>query len=150
MSVLTTDEHLLTLIYSSESHLGKQVLGYVQGASDDLRTIDIAETKLGDTVWVTLAEGLSKSLGELFDNQSDALPDETDSDSFSTDDWLKVIEKNPALLQNPIAIKGKEFIQVENRSEVLKFFGVDSAGLEKQNLGEEPTTSSTTEDESFI
>ena len=46
MSVISTDENMLTLVYSSKSHLGKQVLGYVQGAGDALRTIDIAETKL--------------------------------------------------------------------------------------------------------
>lgn len=58
MSVLSTDKNMLTLIYSSESHLGKQVLGYVQGgAGDALRTIDIAETNLGHAVWVTIADG---------------------------------------------------------------------------------------------
>jgi len=150
MSVLTTDENLMTLLYSSESQLGKQVLGYVQGVNDDLRTIDVVETQLGDTVWVTLADGLNKSLGELFSMRAGELPDDTDSASFSTDDWLKVIENNPAVLRKPIAIKGKEFLQVENRSEILKFFGVDSAGLEKKNVGEEPTTSSTTDDESFV
>lgn len=150
MSVLTTDDNLFTLVYSSESHLGKQVLGYVQGVSDDLRTIDIAETNLGDTVWVTLADGLNKSLGELFDKGNAGLPEDSESGSFDTDDWLKLIDKNPSLLQNPIAIKGKKFLQVASRSEVLRFFGVDSAGLEKKNMGKPPTTSSTTKDESFI
>lgn len=150
MSVLTTDENLLTLIYSSESHLGKQALGYVQGAGSNLRTIDIAETNLGNTVWVSIAEGLGKPLGKLFSDDHSGNLDIEDSSSFKTDDWLKLIDKNPELLQQPIAIKGKKFLQVSNRSEILKFFGVDSAGLEKKNVGDAPTTSSTTEDESFI
>lgn len=150
MSVLTTDEKLLTLVYSSTSHLGKQVLGYVQGAGEHLRTIDIAETNLGHAVWVTLADGLNKDLGELFSLDNTETLNIENSDSFDTDDWLKLIDKNPSLLQNPIAIKGKNFMQVTGRSQVLKFFGVDSAGLEKKNLGDSPTTSSTTKDESFI
>ncbi|MBG48304.1 MAG: hypothetical protein CML05_08465 [Pseudozobellia sp.] len=150
MSVISTDENMLTLVYSSKSHLGKQVLGYVQGAGDALRTIDIAETKLGHAVWVTLADGLGKDLGELFSLDNTETLDIEDSDSFDTDDWLKLIDNNPELLQNPIAIKGKKFMQVTSRSEVLKFFEVDSAGLEKKNMGEEPVTKSTTKDESFI
>ncbi|MBC6998356.1 hypothetical protein [Cytophaga sp. FL35] len=150
MSVISTDENLLTLVYSSKSHLGKQVLGYVQGAGDDLRSIDIAETKLGHAMWVTLADGVGKNLGELFSLDNTETPDIEDSDSFETDDWLKLIDNNPELLQNPIAIKGKTFKQVTSRSEVLQFFDVDSAGLEKKNMGEDPTTSSTTKGESFI
>ena len=150
MSVLTTDDNLLTLVYSSESHLGKQVLGYVQGADKKLRTVDIAKTKLGHTVWVTIADGLNKPLGDLFTHENTETPDIGKNSSFDTDDWLKMIDKNPSLLQKPIAIKGKEFMQVSGRSEVLKFFGVDSAGLEKKNNGEEPTTSSTTKNESFL
>lgn len=147
--VLSNDENQLTLIYSSESHLGKQVLGYAQGAEKDLHAIDIAETNLGDTVWVEIAEGLGKSLGDILDTKSvDSLEIDDDS-SFDTDDWLKLIEKNPALLQQPIAINGDKFKQVSNRSEILEFYSVDSAGLEKHNVGDEPTTSSTTEDESF-
>ncbi|MFC4096723.1 arsenate reductase family protein [Euzebyella saccharophila] len=150
MSVISTDENLLTLVYSSKSHLGKQVLGYVQGVGDDLRSIDIAETKLGHAMWVTLADGVGKDLGELFSLENTETLDIENSDSFDTDDWLKLIDNNPELLQNPIAIKGKTFKQVTSRSEVLQFFGVDSAGLEKKNMGEEPTTSSTTKGESFI
>ncbi|SHK05162.1 hypothetical protein SAMN04488513_11926 [Pseudozobellia thermophila] len=152
MNVLATDKNLLTLIYSSESHLGKQVLGYVQGVRSALRTVDVAKTRLGHTVWAGIAEGLDKDLGELFSPDAAETPDmgHDGSANFDTDDWLKLIDNNPALLQKPIAIKGEKFMQVTSRSEVLQFFGVDSAGLEKRNMGEAPTTSSTTADESFI
>lgn len=148
--VFATNENQLTLIYSSASRMGKQTLGYVQATRDDLLAIDIAETKIGDTVWVSLADGLNKSLGDLFSTEHADSPDIADSSSFDTDDWLKLINKNPSLLQHPIAVNGKNFMQVTNPSEVLKFMDVDSAGLEKHNLGDEPTTSSTTNDESFI
>ena len=147
--ILAKDDNQLTLIYSSESRVGKQVLGYAQATEKKLRAIDIAETSLGDTVWVEIAEGLGKSLGELFDPKSvDSLEIDDDS-SFDTDDWLKLIDKNPALLHRPIAISGDNFKQVSKRGEILQFFSVDSAGLEKHIVGDEPTTSSTTEDESF-
>lgn len=150
MNLLATDKQVFTLIYSSKSHLGKQVLGYVQGVRDALRTIDVAKTPLGHAVWVDLAQALEKDLGELFSAEHVPGPPIENSTAFSTDDWLKLIDKNPALLQRPIAVKGGQVMQVGGRSEVLRFFGVDSAGLEKKPLGESPTTSSTTSNETFI
>nr|WP_262486395.1 hypothetical protein [Gaetbulibacter saemankumensis] len=39
---------------------------------------------------------------------------------------------------------------VSHRSEILKFFGVDSAGLKKGFSHEPPITSSTTKDEDYL
>ena len=147
MSILAHDKRQLTYIYSSSSHLGKQVLGYVQGANKKIEVIDIAKEKISDTIWVELAEELNLPFKKIFETQQ--IPNKNE-DSFSTDDWLKMIEKNPALLQKPIAINGDKIILISNRSEILKFFGVDSAGLEKGFNHEPPTTSSTTEDENFV
>lgn len=71
-------------------------------------------------------------------------------DNFTTDDWLKIINKNPSLLQKPIAVNGDKIMLISHRSEILKFFGVDSAGLEKGFNHESSTISSTTKDEDFV
>lgn len=147
MSILARDKRQLTYIYSSSSHLGKQVLGYVQGANKKIEVIDIAKEKISDTIWVELAEELNLPFKKIFETQQISNKNE---DSFSTDDWLKLIEKNPALLQKPIAINGDKIMLISHRSEILKFFGVDSAGLEKGFNHEPPTISSTTENENFV
>lgn len=127
--------------------MGKQVLGYVQGANKKIEVIDIAKEKISDTIWVELAEELNLPFKKIFETQQISNKNE---DSFSTDDWLKLIEKNPALLQKPIAINGDKIMLISHRSEILKFFGVDSAGLEKGFNHEPPTISSTTENENFV
>ncbi|TPV34898.1 hypothetical protein FJ651_05030 [Paucihalobacter ruber] len=147
MSILARNKRQLTYIYSSLSHLGKQVLGYVQGTKKKIEVIDIAKEKISDTIWVELAEELNLPFKKIFETQQIHNKNE---DSFSADDWLKMIEKNPALLQKPIAINGDKIILISNRSEILKFFGVDSAGLEKGFNHEPPTTFSTTEGENFV
>ena len=150
MTILARDKKQLTYIYSSHSHLGKQVLGYVQGTRKKVETIDIANEKIGDAIWVELAENLGVPFGEIFTAGQLKGSEKTEIEDFDTNDWLKIINKNPQVLQRPIAINGDKVIQISHRSEILKFFGVDSAGLEKKMGNEPPTTSSTTEDEDFV
>jgi len=147
MSILARNKRQLTYIYSSLSHLGKQVLGYVLGTKKKIEIIDIAKEKISDTVWVEIAENLNLPFEKIFETKQIT---NINTDNFITDDWLKMIKKNPTLLQKPIAINGDKFMLISHRSEILKLFGVDSAGLEKGFNHEPPTTSSTTKDENFI
>jgi arsenate reductase-like glutaredoxin family protein len=149
MSILATNKRQLTLVYNSQTSLGKQTLGYVQGADDRILTIDISKTKLGDTAWVSIADGLNKPLHELFAKDLPELP-EVDASGFDTDDLLKLLQKNPGFLQKPIAINGDKYMQVQTPSEVMRFFDADTAGLEKKDLGTKPATQPDTEDDKFI
>tara|TARA_R110002049_G_scaffold18212_1_gene69915 strand:- start:141 stop:533 length:393 start_codon:yes stop_codon:yes gene_type:complete len=130
--------------------LGKQVLGYVQGIDKKVAVVDIAKDKLGNTIWVELAEDLGLPLGEIFTIQDNKVGNLGSTEDFNTDDWLKIINKNPELLQKPIAVNKDSVMLISNRSEILKFFGVDSAGLKETFSHEEPTISPTTKDENFI
>ena len=146
MSILARDKKQLTYIYSSSSYLGKQVLAYIQAIDKKVKAVDITKEKLGDTIWVELAENLDLAFNQIFTIENNF----RDTANYNTDDWLKIINKNPELLQKPIAVNGKEVSQIQHRSEILKFFGVDSAGLKKGFSHESPTISSTTENEKFI
>lgn len=149
MSVLSSDERQLTLIYNSQTSLGKQTLGYVQSSGEKVHTIDISKTKLGDTAWVSIADALGKPLGELFMKKLPELPD-VDTSDFGTEDWLKLLNKNPALLQQPIAINGQKYMQVITPSQTLKFFKVDSAGLKENQIEEPPTTKKQSDGDNFV
>ncbi len=149
IGILASDDRQFTLVYSSESSIAKQTLGYVESMEAKIQTIDIAKTKLGDTVWVSIAEEMNVKLQDLFSRDHPDAPEGSEND-FSTDDWLKLLKHNPKLLQQPIAIKGKKIKQISTPSEVLQFFAVDSAGLEKENIGEDPNTGPETEGEKFV
>lgn len=149
MSVFASDGRQLTLIYNSQTSLGKQSLGYAESSGHKVHTIDISKTKLGDTAWVSIAEGLGKPLHKLLDKDLPELP-EVDTSVFDTDDWLKLLNKNPAMLQHPIAIKGKKYLQLVTPSEILQFFNADSAGLEKQEQGRQPRTKPGADEDDFV
>jgi arsenate reductase len=148
--ILARNKKQLTYIYSSESYLGKQVLGYIQGTQKKIESIDIVKENLGNAIWVELADKLNVPLGELFAKDTIDSSKTENSEDFDTDDWLKLVNKNPELLQRPIVVNGDKVMLISHRSEILQFFGVDSAGLEKTMSHESPTISSTTKDENFI
>ncbi|MFB9055824.1 arsenate reductase family protein [Mariniflexile ostreae] len=151
MPILARDKKQITLIYSSLSQLGKQVLGYVQAADKKIETIDIAKETLSGTIWVELADNLNLPFHKIF--ETDYLQEKINTEQFAdfnSEDWIKIINNNPVVLQKPIAINGDRAMVVTQRSEIMTFFGVDSAGLKKTMNHQTPTISPTTDDESFI
>ncbi len=150
MSILARNKKQITLIYCSLSPLGKQVLGYVQAADKKIETIDIAKEKLGDTIWVEIAEQLELPFNEIFNLEFVENETIENFDNFDADDWIKIVNNNPLVLQRPIAVNGHRVMQVNQRTAILKFFDVDSAGLKKGFQREPPNITKTTEGEDFI
>ena len=148
-NTLATDKRQLTLIYNSQSSIGQQTLGYVQAANKKIQTVDISKTSLGNTAWVGIAEGLKMPLKKLFDPGQSGMPD-IELSAFDTDDWLKLLNKNPGLLQHPIAINGDRYLRIKTPSEILQFFEVDSAGLKKPRLGDKQEVKPGVKSDRFI
>ncbi|WP_100614991.1 arsenate reductase family protein [Confluentibacter citreus] len=131
MGVLATDDKELIYIYSNQSNLGKKVLAYAQSSDKVLRAINIDKEKISDTIWLEIADMVNKPLAELFS------PELTDSHGidnaldYNTDDLLKIVNKNPSLLQYPIAINGKKAISIKDRYDFFKFYKKDGSNFDK-------------------
>lgn len=149
MGIIARDENQLTLIYSSNTRVGTHTLSYLTGIDKPYLAIDLAHTKVGDTMWVEIAESLKCKVGDLVDKRElDMAPDSTAE--FGTEDWLKIIQNNDAVISRPIAIQGYRTKQIDNPTEILEFFEVDSGGLDESPLDREPDIERTTEGENFI
>ncbi len=150
MGVIARDERQLTLIYSSNTRVGRHTLSYLTGLDEKYLAIDLAKTKVSDTQWAEIAKTLGVKIGDLVDKRELDLSEESTA-GFSSNDWLKIIQKNDSVISRPIAIKGKRTKQIVNPPEIMEFFAVDSAGLEQSPMdGEDPDIESTTEGENFI
>ncbi len=150
MGVFAKDEAQLSYIYSSESDLGLKVLGYVEGIDKKIRTIDVSKDHLGDTVWTEIADMLNLPFGRLLATDHPKAPDIAADGNFDTNGWLKILDKNPVLLQDPIAINGDKAKLIRSRADILGFYEVDSAGLEQSPSSGEPDISSKTDGETFV
>jgi len=147
MGVIARDDKQFTLIYSSNTRVGTHTLSYLQGIEEKIQTIDIAKVKVTGTQWAEIAVSLGKKVGDLVDKR---MVKAENTSEFTSEDWIKILQNNNEVLTQPIAINGTRTQQIVNPSEVMTFFGVESAGLEKNYDEEDPVIENTTKNEKFI
>ncbi|WP_378187872.1 arsenate reductase family protein [Aquimarina sp. W85] len=150
MATIAKNERQLTLYYSSASSTGKQTAGYVKGSDMPINLVDITKQNPTGTHWADLAALVGKSIDQLIDKQHPDISQEIENANLEPHDWLKIIAKTPQVIKDPIAVKGDRAQQINTATEILTFFDVDSAGIEKEPVGKEPSTTRTTKDENFI
>jgi arsenate reductase len=152
MKSIARNDNQITLVYSSKTRLGKRTRAHVAAVEDDkLQTIDVAETKLTGTQWAELAQGLNKTIKDLV-NYEEADSEEEDQVQGDFDDnaYINILNHNPELFTHPIAILGEKMLQITNPTDIQQFIEVDSAGLEKKMMYDEPVISRQTNGEKFI
>ncbi|WP_282112299.1 arsenate reductase family protein [Maribacter stanieri] len=133
MGVIAMDKKQITLYYSSENSIGKQLNAYVESSGKDNLTIDISKTNVTGTQWAELADGLGKKIFELVNTEHPDFKDVYGEDTIDLDDdgWLKILNKYPSFLKNAIVIKGEEYIELTSASDFKQYMDPDSAGIEK-------------------
>lgn len=148
MTALETKKNQINCYYCSGRYFSQQLEAFLESTEKDILLIDIAKTMPSDTLWHDMASQLDKSLGGFIDvNQLDNFDK---NGNYSEESWVKILAKNPKSLIGAILIEGDRIAHVENYMEALTFFDVDSAGLEKTMHTKAPTTTTQTEDDSFI
>jgi arsenate reductase-like glutaredoxin family protein len=147
MGVIARDKNQLTLIYSSNTRVGTHTLSYLTGIDEKLLPIDIAKTKVTGTQWAEIADMLGCKIGDLVDKRVVKVED---TSGFTSEDWIKILQNDNEVLTQPIAINGDKIKQIANPPEVLNFFGVESAGIEKTMHTDKPNIDNTTNGENFI
>ena len=151
MKSIARNENQLTLIYSSTTRVGKRTRAHIDALKDrELQTIDIVETPLTGTQWAEVADGLNKKIKDLLSYEELSDDDELQGSDFDDNDYIKILRERPELLAHPIAIEGDRMKQIINPTEIQEFIGVDSAGLEKKMMYDEPVISNQTKNEKFI
>lgn len=150
MGIIATDKNQLTLIYSSNTRVGRWTLSYLEGIDKPYLAIDLCKTKVADTQWVEIADKLNVRIGDLVDKNEMDIEVEDTSD-LDDNDWIKIIQKNDKVISYPIAIMGDRIAQIINAPAIMEFFEVDSAGLEQSPAtGNSLDIERTTDDENFI
>lgn len=130
MGLIARSDKQLTLIYSSNTRVGKHTLSYLTGIQDRYLAIDLVHTKIPGSQWVEIAESLNVKVGDLIDQRKLGFKGESIRD-YNTEDWIKIIQNNDDAISKPIAIKNNVVKQISNPTEILEFFDVDSAGLKQ-------------------
>ncbi|WP_231555197.1 arsenate reductase family protein [Cellulophaga sp. Hel_I_12] len=134
MGVISTDKNKLSLYYNSEGSIGKQCYAYVQSSDKKVLGIDITKTTVTPTQWTELADGLNIKVKDLLDTSHPDFKQKYGEDTIAMEpnDWLKILEKNPQLVQFPVLIFGEKYYQLKSGAEFKKYLEADSANIYKK------------------
>ena len=133
MGSIAKDDKQITLYYNAESSLGKQINAYVNSREKKVLAIDITKTKVTAKQWAEIADGLNQKIAVLIDEKHPDFRAEYGAATIDLEekDWLRLLEKNPTVLKNAIAVNGEEHVNLESAASVKKYLETDSAELKK-------------------
>ncbi len=122
MGVISKDNRQIKLYYNSEASLGKQTLSYIKASEKKVLAIDISKTNVTGTQWVEIVDNLNIPISELVNQEHpDFVKVYGDKKvDLNENDWLKIVEKHPTVISNPIVIYGNKFIKIETPSDFTK------------------------------
>ena len=120
MSDIATSKRQITLFYSSKSDRAKKTLAFAKAEGLPILEIDILKTKLTGTQLAELAEKLHIQVADLVNQEHPSYSSKFESHNFSTDDWIKMIQHNPEIMKQPIALRGDITILVETPTDIIK------------------------------
>tara|TARA_R110000765_G_scaffold71846_3_gene139449 strand:+ start:440 stop:805 length:366 start_codon:yes stop_codon:yes gene_type:complete len=120
MGEIATSNRQITLFYSSKSIRAKQTLAYAKAEGLAIQEIDILREKLTGTQIVELADRLHMEVADLVNQEHPSYASKFEHHNFSTNDWIKMIQHNPEIMKQPIALRGDTTILVETPTDIIK------------------------------
>lgn len=120
MGEIATSNRQITLYYNSDSVIAKQTLAYAKAEGLPILEIDILKTPLTGTQMAELSNRLGMNVKDLVNQDHPAYFSKFEPHELSTDDWIKMIQHNPEIMKQPIALRGDKTILVETPSDMIK------------------------------
>ena len=120
MGEIAISDRQITLFYSSKSIRAKQTLAYAKAEGLAIQEFDILKVKLTGTQIVELADKLHMEVADLVNQEHPSYKANFEEHNFSTNDWIKMIQHNPEIMKQPIAMRGAITILVENPTDIIK------------------------------
>lgn len=132
MSIISNHHNKITLIYNSNTRIGKQTLAYVTNSRKKLLAINTSKTNLTGTQWLEIIDALGISINQFINTSHPNFVKLYHKDvNMELNDWLKIIEKHPEVIVTPIFINGTTYKQISSSSEIERFLAPDSAGISR-------------------
>lgn len=119
MGQIATNERLITLYCQAGSNKAKQTLAYAKSEGVPVLVIDLLKTQLSGTQLMEIADRLKIKLKDLIDQDSDLFNPKQPEVELSSQDWIKMIQMNPEIMKQPIALRGDQTVLVQTPTDIL-------------------------------
>lgn len=128
----------ILLIYNSEKYEDRKAKGYADTLKDHaLNERDVTKNNLTETQIAEIAADMNVDISQLVDKNSDLYLHQLKDKSFSEEELMKLIVKNPELLKTPIAYKGSKAFFVDSAYQFVNDdFDIDGIRSPKGNTFE--------------
>jgi arsenate reductase len=120
MGEIATSNRQITLYYHPKSIRAKQTLAYAKAEGLAILEIDLLKTKITGTQITELANKLNLNVSDLVNQEHPEYQSKFETHNLSTNDWIKMIQHNPLIMKQPIALHGKISILVETPTDITK------------------------------
>lgn len=125
MAQIETSNRQITLYCIENSNRAKQTLVYAKTMGVEVLVIDISKTPITGTHIFEIANRLGMEIKDLIYRDNNILNSKSeilhlDELNLSSEDWIKMIQNNPEILKQPIAIRGDKTILVVTPTDILQ------------------------------
>ena len=120
MGEIASSNRQITFFYNSESVRAKKALAHATAESLHIREIDILKTPLTRTQIEEIAQLLNLNAENLVNRDHPYFVEHFHDVELNEEDWLKLIQHNPKILKQPIAIMGEKAILIDTPTDILK------------------------------
>lgn len=120
MGEIATSNRQITIFYHSKSIRAKQTLAYAKAEGLAIRDIDILKIPLTGTQIAELADRLHIEIKDLVNQEHPSYTSHFEHHNFSSLDWIKMIQHNPEIMKQPIALRGNKTILIETPTDIIK------------------------------
>lgn len=120
MGEINTSNKQITMFYNSNSRIAKQTLAYAKTEGLPIQDIDVLKTPLTGTQIAELATKLNIEVNDLVNQEHPDYHHKFNHHNLSEIDWITMIQNNPKILKQPIALKGDSTILIETPTDIIK------------------------------
>lgn len=119
MGEIATSKRQITLYHNPKSGRAKQTLVYAKAEGLPIQEIDLLRTKITGTQIVELADKLQMEVEDLINQEHPDYKLHFEHHNFCTGDWIKMIQNNPEIMKQPIALRGDTTILIKTPSDII-------------------------------
>lgn len=119
MGEIATSNRQITLFYDPNTQRGKETLAYATAEGLAIQAIDLTKTELTGTQIKELASKLCMKVSELVNQDHPNYSNNFEHHELSTEDWIKMIQHNPTIMKQPIAMHGEKTKLIETPTQII-------------------------------
>jgi len=126
MVEIARDDQQITVYYNPDSSIGKKTLAYLQSSKVPVLTINLLEDAPTGSQWLEIVHAMDMELFELVLRDHPVFSNQYLQVDLETEDWLKIMQQHPEVIDQPIAIRGDKVLLIRTPTDILQLLEVQT------------------------